>query len=476
MSKMVKLFKEHCVLLLSIGLMVSGFIYLFYQMITVVIENVNQTTCFLLFKKITYGLIKYSNITEYKYIDVIICYFEIFLIYVVMRELVAIVFGIIVAIIEQVLKLLQRVLFGEKHEKSLQYSTFQVWFLKVEADVNEVIFWIKYKVCGITYSEDTELSMLKKAKLFTLETMVNFLKKIFKKIYGGLGMHILFAVYAICIYYLNWIQDIFKRFSGFLTTYTFSASNAIDLFELISIILIIGYIILDVRHKANGYLEIRMERFKELFQLEERLLYVLKKINNALEKNLNLIVAKKQYILQDGAENLTGEICRINGANILYENKESLHNFFYRDRYSQLQDFEEMNEEFNELKEINEEFIKSSLSRSNIFWIDHNAMLTKFHDLYLPGQQNFEYKKIKLFCKSSMKIWFKNHFIEPTKCDNEGIYYSEEKAKQVVLSASEMLDYELMNAFELEVHLKRYVKKMEKRFRKINTFSKFNLR
>ena len=269
MSKMVKLFKEHCVLLLSIGLMVSGFIYLFYQMITVVIENVNQTTCFLLFKKITYGLIKYSNITEYKYIDVIICYFEIFLIYVVMRELVAIVFGIIVAIIEQVLKLLQRVLFGEKHEKSLQYSTFQVWFLKVEADVNEVIFWIKYKVCGITYSEDTELSMLKKAKLFTLETMVNFLKKIFKKIYGGLGMHILFAVYAICIYYLNWIQDIFKRFSGFLTTYTFSASNAIDLFELISIILIIGYIILDVRHKANGYLEIRMERFKELFQLEE---------------------------------------------------------------------------------------------------------------------------------------------------------------------------------------------------------------
>lgn len=46
----------------------------------------------------------------------------------------------------------------------------------------------------------------------------------------------------------------------------------------------------------------------------------------------------------------------------------------------------------------------------------------------------------------------------------------------MVLSASEMLDYELMNAFELEVHLKRYVKKMEKRFRKINTFSKFNLR
>ena len=67
MSKMVKLFKEHCVLLMSIGLMVSGFIYLFYEIITAVIENVNQTTCFLLFKKVTYGLIKYSNITEYKY-------------------------------------------------------------------------------------------------------------------------------------------------------------------------------------------------------------------------------------------------------------------------------------------------------------------------------------------------------------------------------------------------------------------------
>lgn len=55
MSKMVKLFKEHCVLLMSIGLMVSGFIYLFYEIITAVIENVNQTTCFCYLRKLHMG-------------------------------------------------------------------------------------------------------------------------------------------------------------------------------------------------------------------------------------------------------------------------------------------------------------------------------------------------------------------------------------------------------------------------------------
>ena len=141
--------------------------------------------------------------------------------------------------------------------------------------------------------------------------------------------------------------------------------------------------------------------------------------------------------------------------------------------YFQFRNLKEMGEEFNKLTELDEEFKQSSLSYSNIFMIDHQAMLTKL--VYFLGCDNLEYKKMKFFCKSSMENWFKNRFIKPITVGCEEEYYAEERAKKVILDASAALDFELMNAFELEVHLKRYERKMIKRIKKINNFSRFNL-
>ena len=114
-----------------------------------------------------------------------------------------------------------------------------------------------------------------------------------------------------------------------------------------------------------------------------------------------------------------------------------------------------MNKEFDSLSELNKEFKKSSLSYSNIYLIDHETMLTKLIHFYFPGRENFEYKKMQLFCKSSMEKWFERRFIKPIIYGDKKKYYTEEQANEVILDASDALDFELMHAFELEVYLNR---------------------
>lgn len=194
-----------------------------------------------------------------------------------------------------------------------------------------------------------------------------------------------------------------------------------------------------------------------------------------LETNIEVIADRKPYILQDGAKNLTGKDCYIYGGKIEYEDKKYWSSFNRDDTYFQLCNLIEMNEEFDSLSELNEEFKKSSLSYSNIYLIDHETMLTKLIHFYFPGRENFEYKKMQLFCKSSMEKWFERRFIKPIMYDDEKKYYTEEQANAVILDASNALDFELMQAFELEVYLRRYEKKMIKRFKKINKFSRFNV-
>ena len=168
-----------------------------------------------------------------------------------------------------------------------------------------------------------------------------------------------------------------------------------------------------------------------------------------------------QGILQDGAEKLTGKKCYICDGNISYLDEKDRDNRNFKDSCSRLENLVEMKKEFNKLKEINKEFKKSSLSIKIFFF---------------PGQENFEYNKTQLFCKSSREKWFEKHFIEPITVGDKKIYYTERKANQVIKDVSKSLDDELVEAFELEMYLKRYEKKMLKRFKKIYNFSRFNFK
>ncbi len=103
-------------------------------------------------------------------------------------------------------------------------------------------------------------------------------------------------------------------------------------------------------------------------------------------------------------------------------------------------------------------------------------MLTRVAHFWIPGFEDEECKKMEFFCQSSMRKWFENRFIKPTQYDKNKItYYSESRVREEILDASFILDYELMRAFELELYFKKYERKIIKRFKKINKFSRFNL-
>ena len=92
------------------------------------------------------------------------------------------------------------------------------------------------------------------------------------------------------------------------------------------------------------------------------------------------------------------------------------------------------------------------------------------------GSSNIEYTKMKCFCKTSMKEWYKNWFVAPIEMKNDKEkYFSEEKTKDTILGASAILDYELMGAFLLQLYIKKYINKLNRRFKKINNFTKFKL-
>lgn len=480
MNKLVEFLKKHCIIsVVLIGvaaLLIMKFImYLFKKIIVFIVGKANSLIYYLVSQQFANQLMEFSNIAECTWMNAVISYLELCIIFVVIWIVFAVIMAILVTVVEKIMDLLKRLILGKSHERSLRYNTFQVWFLKVSADVNILIFWIKFYICGVRTSGETDISMVKKAKVFTMDSIICFVKSCLRFFFDCSIVHLVFAVYVVYIYYFQLIQDYFVNFYDFLKLNLFSVSDAIDFFEFVSIIFLLGYIFLDVKHRATGYSEIRTERFKELFQMEEKLLNILRNINYALETNIDVIVDRKPYILQAGAKNLTGKDCYIYDKKIEYKDKKYWDSLHQDDTYFQLRDLIEMNEEFDSLSELNEEFKKSSLSYSNIYLIDHETMLTKLIHFYFPGRENFEYKKTQLFCKSSMEKWFERRFIKPTAHGDEKKYYTEEQANEVILDASCALDFELMHALELEVYLRRYEKKMIKRFKKINKFSRFNI-
>lgn len=480
MNKLEGFLKKHCVASVTLVgvfalLIMILIIYLFKRIIVFVIGKAKAMIYYFASQQFANQLMEFSNLTDYKWMNAVISYLELCILFFVIWIVIAVIMAILVTVVEKIGDLLKNLILGKSHEQSLRYNTFQVWFLKVSADVNILIFWIKFNICGVRTSGETDFSMVKKAKVFTMESIICFMKNCLRFFFDYSIVHLVFAVYVIYIYYFQLIQGYYLSFFEFLKTNAFSVSDAIDFFELISIIFLLGYIFLDVRHKVTGYSEIRMERFKELFQMEEKLLNILRNINYALETNIDVIVDRKPYILQDGAKELTGKDCYIYDGKIEYEDKKYWNNFRQDDTYFQLQNLIEMKEEFDSLSKLSEEFKKSSLSYSNIYLIDHETMLTKLIHFYFPGRENFEYKKMQLFCKSSMEKWFERRFIKSIIYGDEKKYYTEEQANKVILDASNALDFELENAFELEVYLKRYEKKMIKRFKKINKFSRFNI-
>lgn len=485
MSKIKELVKKHFVVSLIVaGIMViivgNLTLYLvkcsFAWIGSVIMSFFKDIIAVVCTKEYWESFVESCNVSQYRIINAIALYLILYILFVAVLLVTTIGIMLLIRCVEKVLYKINKLVFGKNHQKSLEYNCFILWLIKLNADITFAIDWVKFDFLPIKPLADYDESPTQWARWFSLENMVVAIKKIIIFFFSVKGKYLLLGGVALYTYYGDDIILTINRMIGVIKQSEIRTSQFIEIFEVITILCLLGYIVFDIRHKANGYSGIRADRFKELIQMEEKLLDILSGIAYSLEKNIDFIAKRKSFILQSGASNLSGKQCNIYDAKIEFEGKNRYFYSYADDGMQEFSDLDDMEDEFQKLEELDAEFKDSSLNYSNIILVDRDEMLTRTVHFWIPGIVNIEYKKLRCFCRSSMEEWYKNWFVIPIEERNgEKKYFSEGQTKDKILRASAILDFELIRAFWLELYIKRYVRKLDRRFKKLNNFSKFNL-
>lgn len=437
-------------------------------------KSLIETVCM---KEYWEQIIDMCNVTQIRIFNAVFFYLLLCVLAVTVVVVITIILVLVIEGLEAGINRIDGIILGKKHQKSLEYQGVTLWYIKCKADILYFLYWMRLDVLKVRYSYGENDTKIKWIRRMSIENIITIAKIVIKFFFDITIVRFILGLISLYVYFKKDILVLCKRLVDMILQIDITPGQFLEMFEIITVLCLLGYIIFDVRHKANGYSELRAERFKELVQMEEKLLNILGGISYSLQKNIDIIAERKGFILQSGASELSGMQCYIDKTNIEFVKKNK---YGYRcpdDRMRQLSKLDDMKEEFQKLSELEEEFKKSALSRSNIYLIDHQTMLTKVVHFWIPGFDDKEYKRMECFCKSSMEEWYKNRFIKPVEnAEGEVRYYSESQVKNQILDVSEMLDYELTRAFLLELYLKKYERKMIKRLKQINKFSRFNLK
>lgn len=485
MDKIRDFMKKHCIISLLIALLFALFVLNVFVWIVKWFFTLLGNGIELLFKYLMEiictkeyweQLIDMCNVTQIRVINAVLFYLALCFLFVMALAIFAIIMVIVIGCLEGCINRIDGIILGKKHQKSLEYQGFTLWYIKCKADISYFLDWVRFDILKVRYSFGEDATKIKWVRKLSLENIISMAKNVIKFFFSATTVHLILGLISLYIYYKTDILLVCESLVDTILQSGITPSQFLEMFEVLVVLCLLGYIIFDIRHKANGYSELRAERFKELVQMEEKLLNILGGISCSLEKNIDTIAERKCFILQSGASELSGKQCYIDKTKIEFEDKNKFGYWYSDDRMRQLSNLDDMKEEFQKLSELEEEFKKSALSRSNIYLIDHQTMLTRVVHFWIPGIDDKEYKRMEFFCKSSMEKWYKNRFIKPVENDNGEVrYYSESQTTKEILDVSAMLDYELMRAFWLELYLKKYERKMIKRFKRINKFSRFNL-
>jgi hypothetical protein len=429
--------------------------------------------------KLISDILSIFKITNQKCINTLLLYIAVvFLIFITCSILKIIIYSLTEMLEKALGSLTRKILKGDT--KIIEYSVGTVWLIKFNADINYYLKWLNYTVFKtytvVTYSNNTR-SVAEIVKSFSLQNILQCFVSFVKYIFCIKTTHIIIAGTVIYLSYKKEIEELWSKILSILTSISMlGIKDILDICELIIIIFTAFFIILDFRHKINGYTTIREDRFKELILMEEKVLHLMQRMSYGLESNIDTLVQTKNLILTDGATALlSGKECSISGGHLkIYDSNFSNH--FNRESESIINQFADMDEEFNELNQLNEEFKKSSLYHSNIYLIDHQAMLTELLNFWNLGEnRNHDFKRMLFLCRGSRKEWFENWFIKQADENNKNHFnFGIDDIEKQIISASDILDSELQEAFEYELTLERYRKKIFKRIKGINSFSKYS--
>lgn len=485
MDKIKSFYEKHCIISLLIAVLfavfaLNAFVWIVKRFFALLDNGIKLLFNFLIkivcTKEYWEQFIVMCNVTQIRVLNMAIFYMALCLLFVIALAIFKIMMMLVIKCAETCINRIGGIILGQKHQKSLEYQGITLGYIKCKADISYFLDWVRSDILKIRYSLGEGNTKIKWVRRLSLENIISIAQNIIKLFFSLTMVHLILGVISLCVYYKKYILLVYKSLVDTILQSGITSSQLLEMFEVLVKLCLLGYIALDIRHKANGYSELRAERFKELIQIEEKLLNILGGIIYSLKKNIDIIVECKWLILQNGASELSGKLSYINKTKIEFEEKNKFVYQYSDDRMYQFSELDDMKEEFQKLSELEEELRKSALSHLNIYLIDHQTMLTRVVQFWIPDIDNKEYKKMEFFCKSSMEKWYKNRFIKPVENVNGKIrYYSEEQTVEQILNASKMLDYELMRAFQLELYLKKYERKMIKRFKRINKFSRFNL-
>lgn len=426
------------------------------------------------------NVLKAINYVDNNFINVIIWYIILCLIVYTFIFTIKIVIYFVTSILEKMINKIGILVLGKNHEKSTKYKLTTLWFIKFNADVCYFLDWMRdsifktYTVIGYSYAEQG--TMLKKVRIISFSTLIKLIRNFCKSFFSVNLLHIFLLSVVICGFYYEKLIILESYLRKFILQSDIQINDIIDIFELLSIVCIVLFIVLDVRHKMNGYTALREERFREIIILEEKMLHILHGMSYYLGKNIEVICKQKERILLKGASNLCGKQCYLKRGELkIYDNKYMWNNTMCSNT-ELFYELNNMNDIFKELADLETEFKESSLRYSNIYSVDYKTMLFQIIHVWWLGNEKEEYKRMEFFCKDSMDKWYNNWFVKPVIGNNNEIsYYLLQDTQNKILEASAMLDYELQRAFELELYIEKYRRKMTKRMKKISRFSRLGI-
>ena len=365
----------------------------------------------------------------------------------------------------------------ERNGDQYIYNKTRLSAIKLIADAKLYYEWIKdkalkmYMYVGLSI----EGSTLDKVLHSSLERMVYICRRVFGYFFRFSGSRIMFFLLSLYMLYKDTVTEIIMLVKNAIPWDEIDIETVLDFGELVSLLCIVLYILLDMRHKANGYSELRQERFKDLVKLEEKLLVALETMGFCLYKNIGLLSEAKYRILQRATVELSGRDCCFIDGNFEFKDNKKI-----TDDYLKLFDeYDDLTSVFECISELDEEYKKSSLRGSNIYLTDDDAVLKEVFMFWEPKDEGGDYTKgyrerVSL-SRGTMEKWFKNDFVDKAHVGEKVFYLSENETIHCIRKASKELDGMLETAFEFDMYLKKYSEKIRKRLWKIHKFSRFRL-
>lgn len=412
------------------------------------------------------------NVTRIRFINAVFFYVVLHMLVTITFYIISLIIMLVIAGLEHCINQIDIIVLGSKHEKSLDYPGITLWYIKFKADFLFFCDWIRNDVLKVRYiikENDTKIKWVRK---LSVESIITGIKQVIVFFFDFTFKHLFLAIISLYTFYNNDILLMWEWAVKSILQNKATLSQFLEIVESFTTLCLFACIVFDIRHKVSGYFTLRAERFKELIQMEEKLMTIIVEIIYSLEQNIDTIAESKWCILQSGVSYMTGKRCYNNRGRIeFWDNKMGC--IQHDDKVSLFSNLNEMEEEFLKLLELEQDIKKSTIRYSNIYLVDHKAMLTKVIHFLNPSLNDKKYQRMKFFCKSSMEEWYKNILIKQEKDDENKVnYYSKSQVMNHIYDASAMLDYELMRAFLLELYLKKYVRNMIKRHKWINRFSR----